>query len=727
MTGNNVNKDKKKLRAAVNANESEGQKIDTGETVFFKKFKRLHVAQGFTDDTMYITVPLWYDRPIIDKKTGDLLYTKRELGNFAVLSSHKIIRPSDSYFREKGMVAEFPETILDERWSMDSIKAFQDPNMSIEPIAVFSKLREIWKKYMDLSGNPGAYTALPLINTLSYCLWLFQNAPYVKYEGEKGSSKSKACEIHEYIDFNAFSGVDYTPAVIFRTLQDTRGTLIIDEAETYNKLKEKSEYEQAREAIINAGFKANGKVSRMERTENRFNRVDYHVFGIKIIGSIHGVSETIRDRSYQIMLTKTLNREISKRIPRPNDPAFQEIRDMLYVMVLTYWKEIREIDQNEEIDNRLDLIGREWDKAKPLLVLATFYARHDPKHGKEILDDLWQFLSDQKNREIALTIDTFDEVVIDRVEQAIKDAAKAENLTGFDDRDLVIRLPEVSLAIATMEGKSESRNFNLRNYSRSIRSKIQKLAIGRDFKHGAHNTTVFSSNLKLIENARKRYGISPSGEEKQDVFNSFNLINLINSINSFNSLLRLNGVKRNLDTKNSFNPSLTKENIDSLMDAVKRLNELNAETSISNPLKMTGEPATSDVQSEKKVIGNKTEIEEKNIGEPSNPDVQSEIMPKCCIGYPGKFALDHDLMIFIAGYVRNESPNRKYHRMTAADVFHELKACDPDLAMGTVVRLLETAYNKHGYVIKTKGGYSGNPEVPLGASSSEEGRSDHDL
>ena len=84
-------------------------------------------------------------------------------------------------------------------------------------------------------------------------------------------------------------------------------------------------------------------------------------------------------------------------------------------------------------------------------------------------------------------------------------------------------------------------------------------------------------------------------------------------------------------------------------------------------------------------------------------------------------------MIFIAGYVRNESPNRKYHRMTAADVFHELKACDPDLAMGTVVRLLETAYNKHGYVIKTKGGYSGNPEVPLGASSSEEGRSDHDV
>ena len=158
------------------------------------------------------------------------------------------------------------------------------------------------------------------------------------------------------------------------------------------------------------------------------------------------------------------------------------------------------------------------------------------------------------------------------------------------------------------------------------------------------------------------------------------------------------------------------------MDAVKRLNELNAETSISNPLKMTGEPATSDVQSEKKVIGNKTEIEEKNIGEPSNYAVQSETTPKCCIGYPGKFALDRDLMIFIAGYVRNESPNRKYHRMTADDVFHELKVCDPNLTLGTVVRLLEDAYNKHGYVIKTNGGYGSNPEIPLGEIEGKEGK-----
>ncbi len=719
MTENKVNKDKNKLRDAVKTSDGKGQKIDTGETVYFTNFKRVHVAQGFMDDTMYVTVPLWYDRPIMDKKTGDLLYTKKELENFAVLSSHEIIRPSDSYFREKNIIAEFPETVLDERWSMNSIKAFRDLTVTVDPGAVFSKLKETWKHYMDLSGNPGTYTALPLVNTLSYCLFLFQYAPYLKYEGEKGSSKSKACEMHEYIDFNAFSGVDYTPAVIFRTLQDTRGTLIIDEAETYNKIGEKSEYEQAREAILNSGFKANGKVSRMEKTENHFKRVDYHVFGIKIIGSIHGVSETIRDRSYQIMLTKTLNREISKRTLKPNDPAFQEIRDMLYVMTLTHWKEIRDIEQNEEMENRLGLIGREWDKAKPLLVLATFYARHDPDHGNEIIDDLWEFLKDQKNREIALTIDTFDEVVIEKVEQAIRDEAKTLNLAEIDDRDFIIRLPEVSLAIATLEGKAESRNFSLRSYSRSIRSKIQKLAIGRDFRHSTHNMTVFTSNLKLIEIARKRYGISPSVEEKTDVINSFNLFNLINLINSFNSVLRLKKVNQKNDPIYFDSPSLTPENIGSLEAEVKELIKLIKKRTASNTLKMEENTENFEVQNKKKEIHEENGLKQDSSAEPLDSNIRGEKVPKCCIGYPGKFALDRDLMLFLAGYVRSEAPKREYHRMTADEVLHELKVCDPTLTMGTVVRLLEDAYNKHGYLVKTHNSYGVNPEVPLGEGSKE--------
>ena len=652
--------------------EAEGQKIDTGETVYFKNFKRVHVAQGFTDDTMYITVPLWFDRPIIDKKTGNLLYTKREMGNFAILSSHKIIRPSDSYFRERGIVAEFPETVLDERWSMDSIREFQDPKISVDPITVFNKLNEIWKKYMDLSGNPGAYTALPLINTLGYCLWLFQYAPYLKYEGEKGSSKSKACEIHEYLDFNAFSGVDLTPSVIFRTLQDTRGTLIIDEAETYDKLKNKSEYEQAREAIINAGFKINGKVPRMERIDNRFTRVDFHVFGIKIIGSIHGVSETIRDRSYQIMLIKTLNKEISGKTPRAGDPVFQEARDMLYTMILNHWKEIQKIEQEEEIDNRLGLIGRDWDKAKPLLVLATFYAKHDPEHGREIFNELWAFLNDQRNRLIALTLDTFDEVVINNVEDAINEELESAKLSTPDDQDVEIRLKDVAYKIAEQEEVTEKKDFSLRRYSRSVKNKIVKLDIGRNFKHGGQNITVFVSNLNLIKNARKRYGISPPGEEKQDVINlinPINPINLINLINTFNQQLGLIKVNQKSNPENLINPPLNQENRDSLMKEVNQLIKLiTTDGTLPNqmPSKTNEEPATSDIQNEKLTF---------NMNEVKN---------------------------YIIEIVRDEAPKSQFHSFSKREIIEFVRDRYPGIAVGPVYDLIHELHAK-GFIYQPNG------------------------
>ena len=679
MTKDKAKNDANKLRNAISINTTEGQKIDTGELVYFANFVRIHTTQGFTDDVMYVTVPLWYDRNIYDRKTGEQLYTKRELTNFVVLSTHEIIRPSDSYFKTKNIIAEFPEITLEQRWSMESIRSFHEQKAFVDPIVVFSKLKGLWQRFMDLSGNPGAYTALPLIDILSYCQWLFSYAPYVKYEGEKGSSKSKACEMHEYIDFNAFSGVDYTPAVIFRTLQDTRGVLIIDEAETYDKLKNKSEYEQAREAIINAGFKIGGKVSRMERYENRFAKVDYHVFGIKIIGSIHSVSETIRDRSYQIMLTKTLNREISKTTPRPNDPAFQEIRDMLYIMILTYWQEIRNIEQHEEIENRLDLIGREWDKAKPLLVLATFFGKHDPKHGGEIIDELWSFLKDQKNREIELTIDTFDEVVIDQVELAIKEKAERDGLKIADNIDFTLSLPDISLNIATLEGKKESRNFNLRNYSRSIKNKIQKLAIGGDFKHGTDNITIFTSNLKLIRDARKRYGISHSGEEKQDAFNSFNFINLINSINSFNSQLKLIEINRNPDLRNSINSLLTKENTDLLMSGINQLIELIAGTTTS-----------------------KNQTHSKTMDESENSAIQNE---------NSTFNMDQ-VRNYIIEILRDEAPKSQYHSFSQREIIEFVRDRYPGIAVGPVYDLIKelhdegVIYRPHGknFAYNSEGG-----------------------
>ena len=563
----------KKIRDNLKDEGEDGAvKIDTGQSVYFRDFQKVPLAQGFANNTMYISVPLWFDIEKKDEETGEVISRKRTLSNFVVLSDGRIIKPYDRFFQELNLVPEIPEAVLPLRWSMESIQRFHEDHSRVNPISVFSRLKDTWNSYMDLSGNPGADTALPLFNMLSYCVQLFQYAPYLKYEGEKGAAKSKACEIHELVDFNAIYGTNYTPADMFRTLDDMRGTLIIDEAENYGQNGSKSDYDLAREQIINLGFKKNGTVSR--RDDYGKTRRTFHVFGIKIFGSIGSVSETIRDRAYQITLLKTGNREISKRTPRTTDPRWQQIRDDLYLLVLNFWQEIRDIAESGNTENRLDLISRDYDKAFPLIVLATFFDSHDKDKKYNVLDNLWIFLQDQQTRAISLTLDTFDQVVVDVVEEDIGGNLELQGILEPDDRDVRLELRDVAAKIATREGKNDrSPRFNLRSYSHSIKSKLEKLGLGKDFKPGSKNKTMFVTSLKMVRDTRKRYGIAGNDQNADKSFNPINLTNFINSINSFNQSLDsgLIEVNRFIEEKKSINPHWNLHNIESL---IKRLNGL---------------------------------------------------------------------------------------------------------------------------------------------------------
>ena len=565
----------KKIRDNLKDEEDGAVKIDTGQSVYFRDFQKVPLAQGFANDTMYISVPLWFDIEKRDEETGEVISRKRTLSNFVVLSDGRIIKPYDKFFQELNLVPEIPEAVLPLRWSMESIQRFHEDHSRVDPISVFSRLKDTWNSYMDLSGNPGADTALPLFNILAYCVQLFQYAPYLKYEGEKGAAKSKACEIHELVDFNAIYGTNYTPADMFRTLDDMRGTLIIDEAENYGHNGSKSDYDLAREQIINLGFKKNGTVSR--RDDYGKTRRTFHVFGIKIFGSIGSVSETIRDRAYQITLLKTGNREISKRTPRTTDPRWQQIRDDLYLLLLNYWQEIKELAESGNIENRLDLISRDYDKAFPLIVLATFFDRHDTGKKYNVMDNLWTFLQDQQTRQISLTLDTFDQVVVDVVEEDIGENLELQGILEPDDRDVRLELRDVAAKIATREGKkNNSARFNLRSYSHSIKSKIEKLGLGKDFKPGSQNKTMFTTSRKMVRDARKRYGIAGNDQDADKSFNSINLTNLINSINSFNQSLDsgLIEVNRLIKEKKSINLLENPQTIESLMNGLNGLIEL---------------------------------------------------------------------------------------------------------------------------------------------------------
>ena len=203
------------------------------------------------------------------------------------------------------------------------------------------------------------------------------------------------------------------------------------------------------------------------------------------------------------------------------------------VFTLTYWKEIRTII-SEGISNKanvngedFELRGREWEKAYPILVLATFF---DKKNGNnDITKKVWEFLLDQKDKTIEVSLDSFDQVVIDSLEQLIR--KKIESLDSTDE----IGLKEIAELIADKENVNQTKKFNIRTYSSRIKKKLIYLDIGRNFHTGPHNLTVFESNQELINLARSRFNLKNASEDDKNE-TLINLISLINSISSFNSI-----------------------------------------------------------------------------------------------------------------------------------------------------------------------------------------------
>lgn len=525
---------KKQTKKRIAENEAEdGFRISTGQTIFFDDYKQINPALDFTEDTMFIVSPFPYLRDHKDKD-GNVIGTYRDIDNFAVLSSRLILKLYESYFTERKLIPWIPGDTLDQRWSKASIRAFVNEKIDADPSQVFTSLKDTWDNFIDFGNNRGAYTANSLYNILTYCYPLFSSVPYLRFTGIKGSAKSKAGDIHALIDFNAFKSVDLTPAILFRTIQDTRGTTIIDEAEVYGG-NTKSEKQQANDAVINSGFQPSGRVFRIEMPGRK--KVSFSTYGPKIVCGIHTVTETLRDRSFEILLIKTLNKERSSRAVRQNDPRWQKIRDSLYVMMLNHWKEIREIVENGEFENRLNLIGRDWDKAFPLLVLAHFVAKYDREHGDGIINDTWAFLEDQKNKESELQLESFDKSIIEELEIQIKSNLTDNGMTILEDAEVNITLRDFAEKIAEVEGKNKSKNYSIRSYSKSVKGILEKLNLAHDFKNGTGNFTEFTTSLKQVKEARERYKIPKSTDENEKSINSINLTNLFNSINFINSQL----------------------------------------------------------------------------------------------------------------------------------------------------------------------------------------------
>lgn len=199
------------------------------------------------------------------------------------------------------------------------------------------------------------YSLLSLWVMGTYLFPAFPTFPYLHITGPKGSGKTKLLDIFEVVTFNGHKMLDPTSAVIFRTVQAFRPTLLVDEVEGMSH----DEFKEIR-GIINAGYKKGGTVSRCEGPNYQLK--EYEVYSPKVLAGIKGLGDVLEDRCISlVMLRPPLGDSRQNQPVKLEDPAWGLIREGFINLTLKYSGKLLELLKDQ---NSLEKLIPDWLNAR---------------------------------------------------------------------------------------------------------------------------------------------------------------------------------------------------------------------------------------------------------------------------------------------------------------------------------------------------------------------------
>lgn len=146
---------------------------------------------------------------------------------------------------------------------------------------LYREIREHIEKYVKLSDEFTTVSALYVM--MSWVYDQFSTIPYLRVIGTFGTGKTRFLETIDSIAYKSIltSGA-MTPAVTFRTLDKTKGTLLIDEAD----FRYSGQWADITK-ILNSGHAKSGSVMRMKSVQKsgEYESESFFVFGPKVIAS----------------------------------------------------------------------------------------------------------------------------------------------------------------------------------------------------------------------------------------------------------------------------------------------------------------------------------------------------------------------------------------------------------------------------------------------------------
>jgi len=304
---------------------------------------------------------------------------------------------------------EFYNDVLDTCWSNEIIKKWLFEDYTVDIKDVYRRVLKEIKNFMIYEDSK-IYIMMAIDVLRSYFFFLFNSNSRTWHHADPGSGKTNQTMLFRALMFHPIGSPDFSSASIYRTIEGTGATIIIDD---FDDLPEEEKQR------VNRHIKVNYKRFKSIRADGgrRFRPQGYDAYSHCVTNNTTGVNDPITKE--RVVIYKLLKHKDAKDIEvNYKDNRFNELRDDLYICLLQYWKEIETSYNNLKVE---ELKARDFEIFKPQLAIAKLIS-------EDVYNDVLKFaklyLADYKIKDLD---DDWEYLLLDIITKKLSEEASSIN------------------------------------------------------------------------------------------------------------------------------------------------------------------------------------------------------------------------------------------------------------------------------------------------------------
>ena len=254
--------------------------------------------------------------------------------------------------------------LVEPRWSKGSLSSYLLGEHIPDPSRTYRQLKATLDGLIDFADDPIASDVVCCWIIGTYVYKMFDAYPYLGVMGPGGSAKTKLADVIKAVSFNPISTDSITTAQLFRSVDVTGGTLILDEQESL--ATGFSNGDQL--AILRGGYKRGGNVLRSREISGDYTTRKFSTYSPKVLINTTGMEDLLAARCIAIHMLRSTGSQ-GKAIIAGSADQLGFVRDELYCLALENFQAIRQTYHDP--DFAPDLNNRQRERWLPILSIAN--------------------------------------------------------------------------------------------------------------------------------------------------------------------------------------------------------------------------------------------------------------------------------------------------------------------------------------------------------------------